>query len=143
MYARIFIYRLFPICCQLNGPNLVCLQRFIAYVSCCFSNSIFSAADAQRHLCCVIFLWLISKGNNKPLGSNGLFISPTLRPLRFCVFYRMQRTGLPNKAFPLRVLQVQRKVGRKDGQSFKEEQQRCDSRCYRHALCAHVCKCRP
>lgn len=39
------------------------------------------------------------------------------------------------------VSQIQGKTGRKDGKSFKAEQQRCDARCCGHALCPHVCKC--
>lgn len=38
--------------------------------------------------------------------------------------------------------QVQGKAGSEDGKSFKTEQQRCDARCCRHALCPHVCKYR-
>lgn len=38
------------------------------------------------------------------------------------------------------VSQVQGKVGSKDSQSFKTEQQWCDTCCCRYALCPYVCK---
>lgn len=96
-------------------------------------------------------MWqLVSKRNDKPLLKQWILCIFNPRPIwiiqylyglymlfLFCLVFSVVGKSL-NVMFVC--FKVPRKVGSKDGKSFKKEQQWCDTCCYRHALCPYVCK---